>query len=176
MTTQHLNALRAGLAEYDGRSPTILSELAVRHRGHPHFHDDLATLASDEDRFVSEGATWIINAELKDGATLSPEQVARLLNGLDRVTAWQAQLHVCQFAGLLEVPEALKAPFSAWLHDRLDAERPFLRAWALDALCHLLGPSAETDALLRRMETDKAASVRARLRNLKRQFGTKSRT
>ena len=54
--------------------------------------------------------------------------------------------------------------------DRLNAPRPFLRAWALNALCHLQGSGAETAALLIRMEADAAASVRARVRNLRRVF------
>ena len=165
------NELREELAAYDGKSPTILSEIAVRHRGGARFLTELVALASDVEPVISAGATWIIKAELERGQRLSPQDVLHLASSLDGVTAWQAQLHICQSIGRVAVPEEAAPALEQWLTALLNAPRPFVRAWALDALCRLRGASVETDALLEHMEKDKAASVRARVRNLKRTVG-----
>ncbi len=172
MTTGSIQELRRELAAYDGRSLTILSELAARHRDQSCFLPSLVKLASDDDTIISEGATWIIKAELEEGRTLSCKDTKTLLLGLDGITAWQAQLHVCQCMRFIPVPDDLAPRLEAWFSALTDAERPFLRAWAVDALCRLNGASDKTDALLNRMEADDAASVRARVRNLKREFDT----
>jgi GNAT superfamily N-acetyltransferase len=115
---------------------------------------------------VSEAATWILKAELEAGARLDRAMTDGLIAGLDRLEAWQAKLHICQAVSHLDVPETARETLRSWLTPLLDAERPFLRAWALDALCHL--PGTRVDALLRHMAEDRSASVRARVRNLAR--------
>lgn len=127
--------LRQELTEYDGRSPSILSEILVRRHGRPGFLPGLTELASDEEPSVSEGATWIIKALVEDGHTLTPGDIERLIEGLDKITAWQAQLHVCQFVCRISVPKEAALTLEQWLTALLDAPRPFLRAWAVDALC-----------------------------------------
>jgi ribosomal protein S18 acetylase RimI-like enzyme len=158
--------LRERLTAYDGRSPTIASEAAAQCRDAPGFLDAVIGLASDDDRLVSEAATWILKDELEAGARLDRAMTDGLIAGLDRLEAWQAKLHICQAVGHLDVPETARETLRSWLTPLLDAERPFLRAWALDALCHL--PGTRVDALLRHMAEDRSASVRARVRNLAR--------
>ncbi len=158
--------LRARLTAHDGRSPTIPSEVAAQYRDAPGFLAAVIGLASDKDRMVSEAATWILKAELEAGARLDRALTDGLIDQLDKLEAWQAKLHVCQAVSHLDVPETARETLRAWLTPLLDAERPFLRAWALDALCRL--PGTRVDALLGRMAEDRSASVRARVRNLAR--------
>jgi len=158
--------LRERLAAYDGRSPTIPSEAAAQCRNAPGFLATVVQLVADDDRMVSEAATWILKAELEAGARLDRAMTDSLIDQLDMMEAWQAKLHICQAVGHLDVPETARETLRSWLTPLLDAERPFLRAWALDALCHL--PGTRADALLRRMAEDRSASVRARVRNLRR--------
>lgn len=158
--------LRERLAAYDGRSPTIPSEAAAQCRSAPGFLATVVQLVADEDQMVSEAATWILKNELEAGARLDRAMTDGLIAGLDRLEAWQAKLHICQGVSHLNVPKTARETLRSWLTPLLDAERPFLRAWALDALCHL--PGTRVDALLRRMAEDKSASVRARVRILQR--------
>lgn len=161
-------AIRARLVNYDGRSPSILSETAVQFRGHAGFPDALVQLAGDPDRLVSEGATWILKSELEAGRRLDAQQTARLIEQRERITAWQAQLHLCQLVHHLDVPDARRDALRRWLERLLEAKRPFLRAWALYAICHL--PGKPVVPVLDRMEQDPAASVRARVRQLRKRF------
>lgn len=159
--------LRAALRGYDGRALTILSEALARFRDHDGLLDALVELASDENRLLSVASTWMLKAELDDGRRLTSGQADRLLAGIAGVSAWQAQLHLCQSLARIDVPAPRRDPLRAWLMPLLEAERPFLRAWALDALCRLPGEAKARDRLLDRMGKDPAASVRARVRNLR---------
>jgi len=160
--------LATAIRESEGRSTTLLSEAAHRYRNEPGYLDALVLLSAQPERDVSDGATWMLKAALQEGRRLSEEQLTTLLAALPAIEAWQAQLHLCQSIAMLGVPKPCRTRLAAWLRDRLDAPRPFLRAWALDALCHLEGKTEETLSLLDRMSADKAASVRARARALNR--------
>ena len=169
----NISILRNALEAYDGKSPAILSEISAQHQNRASLMSDLVTLALDAEQDISEGATWVIKALLDQKKTLSEEDVSRLIKGLDGVTAWQAQLHICQCIAHISVPPKATPGLETWLRALLDAQRPFVRAWALDALCRLLGASSKTRFLLNQMESDKAASVRARVRNLRATFAPK---
>ncbi|MBV0913768.1 hypothetical protein [Anianabacter salinae] len=168
VSAMQIAQVRASLGAYDGRSPSALAELAVRFHNEPGFLDCIVDLAASEEERVSEGATWILKSALEAGGSLDAARTERLIASLDKVTAWQARLHVCQIVRRLEVPGVDEDRLRAWLLDRLGAERPFLRAWALDALCSLAGTA--DDSLLEKMAEDPAASVRARVRNLRKDF------
>lgn len=159
--------VRDALARYDGRSTTILSEISVRHHNRAGFLEALIELAGENDTMVSEGVTWVLKSELETGRRLDEDLTVRLVAAVDTVTAWQAQLHICQIIAYLNVPENAREALRQWLIQRLDADRPFLRAWALDGLCHL--PDTPFGALLDRMADDPSASVQARVRNLRKQ-------
>lgn len=167
-----LECLREELAEYDGRSPTILSEISVRHRDKAGFQSDLVDLVLDEVPTIAEGATWMLKADLEQGCVLSPQDIERLASQVSGVKTWQTQLHICQSIRYLKVPKQVEQNIENWLTKLLDTRRPFLRAWSVDAYCRLLGGNShKTKSLLERMEKDEAASVRARVRNLKHEFG-----
>lgn len=159
--------LREALRAYDGRAPTILSEALARFRDHDGFLDVLVELASDRDRLLSVASTWMLKAELEDGRELTSGQADRLLAGIAGISAWQAQLHLCQSLARIDVPAPRRDLLRAWLMPLLEADRPFLRAWALDAVCRLPGEATASDRLLDRMDKDPAASVRARVRYLR---------
>ncbi|WP_298937462.1 hypothetical protein [uncultured Ruegeria sp.] len=165
-----IDDLRNELTDYDGRNPSILSEIAARHEGQPWFLSSLADLVPDEEVVVSEGATWIIKAMVEKGHNFMPHDVERLVTRLDEVTAWQAQLHICQSLVHMSVPQKVEPILKQWLNPLLDAPRPFVRAWATDALCRLCDKHSDRWALLDRMSEDEAASVRSRVRSLMTKF------
>lgn len=165
---------RALILEFDRKSPTVLTEAAVRFRACPGYFDGLAELAGDHADAVSSGATWLIKHELENGRQPPPGWVRSLAAALDRVGPWDAKLHICQSIRLLPVPDDCRPTFHVWLLPLLDHTRPFLRAWAVDALCRLADEDgalgAKTAAALDRLAEDPAASVRARVRALRKEF------
>lgn len=163
--------LRARLGGFDRKSPSTLTEAAITARLAPGYFDALIDLATDSDDAVSSGATWLIRHELEAGRELPRAGIHRLVSGLGRITAWDAQLHLCQSVAMLGPGPDEADLLSDWLVPLLSHDRPFLRAWAADALCHLAGRTKsrpiDPDSLLERMGTDPAASVRARIKALR---------
>lgn len=88
---------------------------------------------------------------------------------LDAVPTWQAALHLCQTAQFLDFTPDQARQFAGWAARFLGHERPFLRAWSMDALHYAAAQAPELALLAERAlsaaEKDKAASVRARARN-----------
>ncbi|MEM7644862.1 MAG: hypothetical protein AAF366_20440 [Pseudomonadota bacterium] len=159
--------LEAALLAYDGKTVSILSAVRSAHGADPDILSKLVTLCGHPDRLVSDGATWILKAELEAGRGLDGRQTACLLAALPQLRGWQGRLHLCQIIPALTVTDAQRATLRDWLAPFLDHDRPLLRAWALDALCGV-ADGAEIAVLLDRMEQDPAASVRARVRALRR--------
>ncbi|MDJ0952003.1 MAG: hypothetical protein QNJ94_24085 [Alphaproteobacteria bacterium] len=164
--------LRERLADYDGRATTLLTEAAAAFGGRPGYLDDLIALAGDAEQFVSDGSTWLIKHHLEKGRALSAAQTSALLAQAGRITGWTAMLHLCQSVRHLIIAEADADALVRWLRPLLAHDRPFLRAWSLDALCSVgeQWPRIATEArdALARASEDRAASVRARARNLAR--------
>lgn len=149
----------------------MLGEAEAALSGEPGYIDALTELAVEPQGNVSDGATWLIKSALENGARLSPDQVGRFCEQLEALQSWAAQLHVCQSIRFLEVPRDEAAGLAGWLDPLLSHTRPFLRAWALDALYRL---AKQHDSYRKDLERalsaamdDDAASVRARARNLK---------
>lgn len=162
-----ITQLRSGLALYDGKSPEILVQAANHFGDCDDYVDALIAVSIDQECRIQEGAAWLLKAALESGHVLNAEQLNRLLSGLGRVCAWQAQLHICQSAAFLEIPPDAHHCIEDWLLPLLSARRPFLRAWALNALCKT-NPD-QSEKYLDQMAGDPAASVRARVRNLRKQ-------
>ncbi len=162
-----LQALRA----FDGKATSILSEARTRFGGSAGFLDELAALIASQDGSVADGATWLIKDCAESGVVPGPPETAAIVARLDAVPTWQAALHLCQTAEFFAFSPDQARRFAQWAAQFLDHERPFLRAWSMNALQHAarqapdLAPLAETALSL--AENDKSASVRARARKIR---------
>lgn len=160
-----MDGLRDALARFDGKAVSLLGEAEARFGSRPGYRDALVTLAFDRDAAVSGGATWLLKAALEQGAAVD---TPRLVAGLGKESGWAASLHLCQSVRFLDVEDA--EPVVTWLRPLLSHKRPFLRAWALDAMVHVAKAAPdhaqEAEAALEQAGRDAAASVRARARNL----------
>ncbi len=117
------------------------------------------------------GATWLLKAYLEQGGSLAAAQVAAFAATLAGLGHWEARLHACQLIRHLDVAAADVDAVTGFLDGEVAAQKPFLRAWACDALVHLsdrhTGLRAAAGAVLAAAEADPAASVRARARQLR---------
>lgn len=171
----NVEEIRASLAKFDGKAVTLLGEAEAQFRGEPAYSPDyldaLISLTEPGEGVVGDGASWLIKSALEKGAQFSPDQVAALLTKAPLLTRWAAQLHLLQCVQHLTIPATHAPRLAALVRPSLMHERPFVRAWALDALSHLARqhPSFSEDfaAALCDAYDDPAASVRARARNLR---------
>lgn len=166
-----LDRLRA----YDGRAVSMLGEIEADFGGEADYVNRLIALAAHQQAEVSSGATWLIKAALiksalERGQPLSAPQTRKLCAHIPDITAWQAQLHICQSAGYLTIAQEDAAAIARWLKPLLTHDRPFLRAWSVDALCRIAAHHSKYAPAAREAVAaageDPAASVRARARKL----------
>jgi hypothetical protein len=159
------------LGEYDGRTVEVLER--IRDRGAPSEGevDQAIGLASGPDGKLAAGATWLLRAWLEAGqVTLSAAQWTDLADRLPDVGDTWARVHVAQTIRTIEVPPHHVPVLAGVLALWREADRPFLRAWATDALVCLARDHSEVRPTARRAlraaHADPAASVRARARRL----------
>jgi len=166
--------LKTSLAAFDGRALTILSEAAARCQNQPTYLDALIALISDDQAHLADGVTWMVKDYLESGSTLTPPQITALVAQAS-TTTWAAQLHVCQSVRFLNVTEEQAAAFVAWLTPLLTHQKPFIRAWSVDALCAIANSHAAylnvASKALTTAAKDPAASVKARARNIELKAG-----
>ncbi len=162
--------LRERLAHYDGRATTILSELEAQYRSEPSYLAALIDLTAEPGGNIADGATWLIKSALDAGTAIGSDQAIALFSQMPQVRSWPAQLHLCQSVRYLPISTSSAAGLAEWLKPLLSHERPFLRAWSLDAIGWLASEHSDYDSCFRSAleaaEQDLAASVRARARNL----------
>ncbi len=164
--------LRTRLSSWDGKSVTHLTETAAAFGERQDYVTSLIVLAADDKAPFPDAATWLLKRSMEQGIRLCSEQVSALVATLPALKTWQAQLHICQIVRMLSVEPDDAETVAVWLQPLLQHERPFLRAWSLDALCALAERSPDllprADLALSTAGSDEAASVRARARRLAR--------
>ena len=121
------NELKVAIAGFDGRANSILTEARARLGDRPDYDAALVSLAADKAEPVSSGATWLIKHELENGWAMPADAARVLAAALDGVTAWEAQLHLCQSARFIDLPADVLPAWQTWLHPLLTHDRPFLR-------------------------------------------------
>ncbi|MEM1103872.1 MAG: hypothetical protein AAGH48_07170 [Pseudomonadota bacterium] len=163
-----MSDLKQALRAYNGKAVSILSEARVRFGEGDDVLLELAPLIASQDGYISDGATWLLKAYAEDGVAIAPNARAAILKNLGGVASWQAALHLCQTAKFLGFTPAQARAFADWAAAFIDHDRPFLRAWSIDALQHMAALSPNIAPLaekaLKQARDDKAASVRARAR------------
>ena len=168
-TTLH-DALRAALAEFDGKATSLLGEAQAAFAGRQDYLETLIALAGNEAWQVASGSTWLLRRHLHDGGRLTPGQTAAFMQALGSLSHWSAVLHACQSVRHLRLEPPQAAEIAGWLAPLQDHQRPFVRAWALDGLMALAGDFEalvpQAGIALAKAQADTAASVRARARNL----------
>ncbi len=161
-----MSELREAMRRYDGRAISMLSEIRAKFTQSDDFLSELIDLVDVNDDFISDGATWLIKDCVMSGSKPTEQEITALVQRLDSVSTWPAVLHLCQLAQHISFTSEQAKQFGSWASGFVSHERPFLRAWSMDALqrvartSHDLSAAAESS--LAAAQVDRAASVRAR--------------
>ena len=158
------------LQDFDGVAVSILFETRADCRNERGFLEELLRLVANTNPNVSLGATWILKAEADKGTRFDDELPDMLLNVLADISHWQAKLHILQSVEAFEFDKKQARGVFDWAASLAEHTRPFVRAWSLNARV-VTGMKYgdffdETLEALSVAESDSAASVRARARNL----------
>lgn len=169
--------LRTALAAYNGRNIGPLEEILSEVPPSRRLLAELIDVATDDSNPTMQiGATWLLRKYLERGQSLDAALCRTLAGGLERIETRWARLHLCQTLASIAVPADCLDAFASFCRRGIASEHPFLRAWAHDAFHRLarqhptLAPEAAV--LLDAAEQDRAPSVRARVRAIRRERGT----
>ena len=174
MTGVDLESVAAAIAAFDGKRTDILESIVSKVDATPEVLQSLCDLACSEESRIQSAASWLLRRYSQAGATLSPKQTEQLLRVLTRDSHWEARLHVLQMMGDLALPQACIEKLWSTLAEQTNDDNKFIRAWS----CHGLAVIADQHPLFQERaltllaagEHDQAASVRARIRRIRKSF------
>lgn len=169
-------ALDQDIADWDGKTASVIATVYDNHRQGSGFVDQLLTLLAHGG--MEKGASWLIKHHLETDAVLETAEVMRLCDAMAGVQHWESRLHFLQALQYLAIPSGRAEDVAVFLRESLKSPRPFVRAWAVNGF-HILAaqyPVYETEqvAIFEAALKDEAASVKARIRNILR-TGTKGK-
>lgn len=178
MTGKKASSLRDRLAsallEYDGKTTTTLEVSLAELEQAPQAADVLLELMVSGEPVRERGASWLLKALLEGGVVLDRKRVAMLARSLEQLEDDWAALHVCQLIRFLEIPARNADQFSRFLERFVTSEHKFLRAWSIDGYWRLASSREiylpRALELIARGANDPAASVKARVRDLRREM------
>lgn len=162
-------SLENDIAKWDGKSAADIALVFESHRGDPEFASDLIRLIRKAE--LQTGATWLLKAWMEADNRCSARQCHRIYGMLDKLSAWEAKLHVLQCMPYMPVAKASKERVECFLRTTLSDSNKFVRAWTYNGW-YLLAErfpeyKKEVEQFFEMAMRDEAASVKARIRNIR---------
>ena len=159
------------LGAWDGRSSAALQSIYERHSVDGNF---VATiLAHVADLNLQRAATWLLKRHLELGNPLSAPECHSILGSLSAQHDWESRLHLLQCLPYLSIADEDRAGLERFLEECVGSDRKFVRAWAYSGYNELALRFPQyreaVDGMLARASASESASVRARIRNLRRE-------
>lgn len=166
-----ISQLEAQLQQFDGKHTDSLLRSAEALSLEGSTIDHLISLAERSDAPMQTAATWLLKHFQSRDVSFTPAQVTRLVEQICSSGPWESRLHLLQMLPSLAIPAASTEQLFQSLVATLSERNKFIRAWVYKAL-HSLASQHRDYApnvlpLLGQASRDEAASVRARLRQLK---------
>lgn len=163
-------SLQQEIIDWDEKSSADIGEIFEAHHNEPNFVD--ALLLAIADVHTQKGASWLLKAWLESGKALETRQTNHIFNLLNHLEQWESRLHLLQCLEYLPISGHNKKQLEKFLRDNLEHTNKFIRAWTYNGF-HLLAINhpeyqEEVDRFFEMALRDEAASVKARIRNIKR--------
>ena len=157
------------LGAWDGKSTAALQSIYRRYCADEDF---VATiLAHVADVNLQRAATWMLKRHLELGNPLSVGECRSILGSLSVQQDWESKLHLLQCLPYLSIPDEDRVGLEQFLDACVRSDKKFVRAWAYSGLGELalrFPQYRETvEGMLARASASETASVRARIRNLR---------
>ena len=174
MTSPRTDALAQALFDFDGKRTGPLERFAAAHSADASLIAELCDFAASDDPDLQTAATWLLKRFGVTGAQLSSSQSETLLRLLIEESGWLPRIHVLQMMDTLVLPATLAAPLMNALAAQARGDNTFIRAWSVHGAVALAEQTPAYRAsvldLLAAAEQDEAASVRARIRQLRKNY------
>ncbi|MDN3688122.1 hypothetical protein [Cyclobacterium jeungdonense] len=169
MENKNEKKLKEAFLQWDGTHTAYLKNLYQENREDPSFIPITLSLFETE-AAVEVSSSWVLKHHVDQGGTLSPDQVAQLLNKLDGLRFWESRLHLLQVIPKVALTAAQAEHLEPTVRSLLSSERAFVKAAAFAAYFEIveLFPELKNEfRLLCEDSLDKvSASVRVKIRRI----------
>jgi hypothetical protein len=164
-------SIREELEQFDGKHTNVLEGILSSYRPTNSLIESLVTLVADKEPKIQTGATWLLKRLAENQVHFKSEHLMALFGSLAELTHWISKLHVCQMLQYVVIPEESETSIAWFLERNLGDENKFLRAWSYNGFYELARQHKKYIPYvleeLERGEADKAAAVKARIRNIR---------
>jgi len=161
--------LQQEIANWDEKLVEDLEAIYERHSTETGLGAELVPLLKDPS--VQQGASWILKRHLEQGCVLKAAELRSFFQTLPVLEDWQTKLHLLQSLPFLTIEKQRLKYLEPFLRACLDEKNKFVRAWAYNGFYELALQhpkyQTEVDQLLEQAMQDEAASVKARVRNIR---------
>lgn len=159
------------LREFDGRHTNVLEDLASRYTPDARLLSALLKACESEDLRLQAGASWLLKRYLEQGATFTSKQSRRCCELIARVESWEPKIHLLQLLPRIRIGKGQEEALAEALRESVSHDNKLVRAWAYNGLFVLADQHEayreEVEETLLSVSDDEAASVKARIRNIK---------
>lgn len=159
----HNQAIR----HWDGKSTANLTEFYLENSETPDFVSNLVVLLSEPD--LQRSASWLLKHHIDNGNTIPSDVAQTCYASLDKLTFWDAKLHILQSMHALPINPACKDAVYNFLQKNLVSERRLIRAWSYTGFVILASQHSQYSAeasrcLLQANDVETAGSIKVRIR------------
>jgi len=167
-----MRTLKHTLSAWDGKQTDVLGDIYSELSTETDFMDACVALLHDSELQVA--ASWLIKKHCDLKRHVNAQQVAGIFGALQYLQHWQAKLHILQSLSQLPVAKQQQQSVHTFISNAINDENKFVRAWAYDGLYQLARQHPEYEPEARDFfdmaMRDEAASVKARIRNILKQW------
>jgi len=162
------------LKKFDGKHTDVLEQLAATApRDESALAQLLAAAEHDEDS-IQVAATWVLKRWNDEHEPMVETCAADLVRLLGMARHWEVRLHLLQILSSVSLPTARMAALKKRLPELAGDENKLVRAWTYSVYAAVgdRQPKFQREVclILERAEADEAASVRARVRQIRKRY------
>jgi hypothetical protein len=170
---------RDELEKFDWKQGDVLKQILSSRRRTNSLIEDLTLLVANKEPIIQTKATGLLKKLAENKVKFKTEHVMVLFDSLAELEDWESKLHVCQMLQHIEIPQRSEGSVVWFLERSLAHENKYLRAWAYNGFYELARQRQEyvdyAMEIMERGEAEKAAAVKARLRNIRKEMNRLSR-
>ncbi len=162
------------LMEFDGKRTAVLDQLIASLDRNKETVTLMLDVADHRETNVQVGATWILKRWFKNEQLLFDGMTSKCTKLLMKAKHWEVRLHLLQVVALMHIPAEALSGLKNLLTDLLQDENKLVRAWSLSAFATLADQHpklrGQARSEMKTAEIDGPASVRARIRQIRKHY------
>ena len=162
--------LKQAIEAWDGKSADDIRNIYDCYGHTSSFVSEIIRLTKQEP--LQKGTTWLLKRYLEKTGCLETSEVEDVCQLFSKLEHWEARLNILQCIPYMPIPKTQKMKVKTFLKECLVDDAKFVRAWAYNGYYELAVQYSEyqkeTQKLLEIGMREEAASVKARIRNIRR--------